>query len=182
MPSDSKTRKPSVNAREARREAALAQILGGMSGAFGDYIRSRMAQGMGQPMPPPMPMGQGMGAGVPMGAGAPGAAAPAQPVVSQLQGPNGLPIISLPEGSLPAAPTMDRGWQIWNQGIPLDPGFASVPPPAMPVMPDPGFAAVNPAFTVADPNAILAALAGLGAGGAGGGLIGGGMLPPTRRV
>lgn len=56
--------KKKVNAREARREAALAQIVDGMAGAFGDYVRAQMAQrpqaapqaqplmGMRGPMPP----------------------------------------------------------------------------------------------------------------------------------
>ena len=39
--------KKRINAREARREQALADIVNGMAGAFGDYVRSRMATGQG---------------------------------------------------------------------------------------------------------------------------------------
>jgi hypothetical protein len=50
-----KARKSSVI--EAKRQAALQQIVGELQGAFGDYVRSQMAaQPQGQPMPGAMPM------------------------------------------------------------------------------------------------------------------------------
>lgn len=39
--------KKRVNAREARREQALGDIVNGMAGAFGDYVRSQLAANPG---------------------------------------------------------------------------------------------------------------------------------------
>lgn len=133
--------KKKVNAREARREAALAQIVDGMAGAFGDYVRAQMAQRpQAAPQAQPLMGMRGPLPQAPVGDGTGGAPVPPQP---WLQAGNGQPImptwsdIPAPPSSFPFAP----------QQLP-DPGFINPGPQvvfedgsmgaAMP-NPDPGF-------------------------------------------
>jgi hypothetical protein len=147
-----KARKSSVI--EARRQAAMQQIVARLQGAFGDYVRSQV----GAPAPQ----------GPPPGAGAPGA----NPLAALMAGGGGgpapnPPIPVAPPGSevLPPLP-IDQMPPTWNDRLDMaqpkfgqnysmigDPGFNSPGPqvrfedgsvgPAMPP-PDPGFFSVTP--------------------------------------
>lgn len=71
--SKTKTRAKQVNAREARGQAVLNEIVGAMQGVLGDYVRRQMmvpgvAASVGQALPPPP-------TGIPQGPFPPGAGA-----------------------------------------------------------------------------------------------------------
>lgn len=121
MPSqraDQKQKRGSApNASDARRDAALARILDGMSGAFGDFLRSQVPQAPAPQVPPappqtpqpqaPAPMpAMPPGGAMPPGMGPVGPGAPGLPAVPQAGGGDFLTwlasVLAAPQGGMGA--------------------------------------------------------------------------------
>jgi hypothetical protein len=100
------TMRKSTRATDARRDAALARILDGMSGAFGDYVRSQVQSRLGPRMEALNTRLSGIPgqvqARMPLGAGGPGAFTPPQmPPIPPVQVP---PMPQVPTPQVPPFP------------------------------------------------------------------------------